>query len=62
MRSIVMTTMRRNQLRLDTLQSSQLMVQDEQDLRIDNEVTADTMEQIEVKQYPCDECEYNVKY
>ena len=29
---------------------------------IDYEVTADSMEQIEAKQYPCDECEYNVKY
>ena len=35
--------------------------QDEQDLRVDYEVTADSMEQIEAKQYPCDECEYNVK-
>ena len=62
MRSIVMMRMRRNQIRLDTFKSSQLMVQDEQDLRIDYEVTADSMEQKEAKQYPCDECEYNVKY
>ena len=35
---------------------------DEQDFRIEDEVTEDSAEQIEAKQYPCDECEYNVKY
>ena len=53
MRSILM--MRMKKLTVDDLL-------DEQDLRIDYKVTADSMEQIEAKQYPCDECEYNVQY
>ena len=35
-------------------------VKDEQAFRIEDEVTEDSGEQIEVKQYPCDECEYYV--
>jgi|TARA_B110000977_G_scaffold117299_1_gene151508 hypothetical protein len=37
-------------------------VLDEHNFRIEEEVTEDIGEQIEVKQYPCDECEYFVKY
>jgi hypothetical protein len=43
MKSIVMMRMRRNYMRLDTFKTSQLMDYDEQDLRIDYEVTADSM-------------------
>ena len=30
--------------------------------KVQDEVTDDSVKQIEVKQYPCDECEYYVKY
>ena len=36
--------------------------QDEQDFRIEDEVTEDSAEQIEAKQYPRDQCEYDAKY
>ena len=37
-------------------------VLDEHNFRIEDEVTEDIGEQIEVKQYQCGECEYHVKY
>ena len=36
--------------------------EDKQDFRIEDEVTKDSAEQIEVKQYQFDECEYDIKY
>ena len=36
-------------------------VQDEQDLRLEDEVTEDSTEQIEPKQFPCEESEYYAK-
>ena len=37
-------------------------VKDEQNFRIEDEVTEDSAKQMEVKEYSCDECEYYVKY
>ena len=37
-------------------------VQDEQDFRLEDEVTEDSTEQIDPKQFPCEESEYYAKY
>ena len=62
MRSILMMRMIQNLVRVDTHQLTIDDVQDEQDSIIGDEVTEDSTEQLEPKQYPCDECKYDAKY
>ena len=61
MRSKLMMKMRKIQVKhLNKLTVDK--VKDEQNFRIEDEVTEDSAKQIEVKEYSCDECEYYVKY
>ena len=59
MRSILMMRMRKILIRLEKLTVDD--VQDEQDFRLEDEVTEDSTEQIEPKQFPCEEGEYYAK-